>query len=330
MSETHPPSPAGPPPDVRRQAIQWLVCRHSGAWSQADEAAFEAWLRASPANRREYDAIRHLWASLEAFKAGAAAEREAARRYRGPRPWYRSPWVPRLALGLASVLGMVAIGLRYSAVMVETYTTAKGEQSTVDLRDGSRIVLNTDTALTVHLTPDERRVDLARGQALFTVVHDAERPFQVVAGAGRIRDLGTRFDVYREADRVAVSVLEGRIDVTTGRSPEARPLAAGQETSYDAGGRMSVIRATDVRVIAAWQTGKLVFRDVPLSAALAQVARYHPVEFELAGPGLDDIRISGTFKSADLQILLVTLEAAFPLEAEVLDPGHIRFRRRPR
>ncbi len=55
-----------------------------------------------------------------------------------------------------------------------------------------------------------------RGEALFTVVHEANRPFEVVAGGERIRDLGTRFNVYAEPGRVVVAVLEGQVDVTTG------------------------------------------------------------------------------------------------------------------
>jgi transmembrane sensor len=37
-------------------------------------------------------------------------------------------------------------------------------------------------------------VELIHGEAFFTVAHDAERPFDVHAGKGRIRDIGTAFE----------------------------------------------------------------------------------------------------------------------------------------
>lgn len=93
------------------------------------------------------------------------------------------------------------------------YETALGEHRTVVLDDGSRVDLNTATHLTVHLSRDRRAVALETGEVLFEVAPDPARPFVVTAGALRIRDIGTRFDVDRRPERVTVAVLEGRVQI---------------------------------------------------------------------------------------------------------------------
>ncbi len=312
--------------DARQQALDWLISKDSGTWSYADQRAFEAWLVADPTHREEYEAARALWQTLEQFKPHIAAQREAARRYRGAGPWYRSAWVPRLALGIAGAF-VVAMGLQRWNVTTASYATHKGERQTVTLADGSTILLNTDTALEVRFAGDRRAVAMRRGEAFFSVVHEAKRPFEVVAGGGRIRDLGTRFNVYAQPERVAVAVLDGEIDVTTGQTRTPQALKAGQSISYDNAGELSSIGPVDVPAISAWQAGKLFFHDRPLSEVLVQVARYHSVELVLADPELKTLKISGTFNTNSLPLFLRTLEAGFPVKAEVLDGRHIRLRR---
>ncbi len=96
-----------------------------------------------------------------------------------------------------------------------SYQTAKGEQKTVTLPDGSTIVMNTDTALSVQMSARFRTVILNRGEALFTVVHESARPFRVEAGGGVIQDIGTQFHVYKRQDKVLLSVLEGSVQIDT-------------------------------------------------------------------------------------------------------------------
>ncbi len=145
---------------TRQQALDWLIDKHSGSWSDADQRAFEAWLFADPTHREEYEAARALWQTLEQFKPHLGAEREAARRYRASHRWYRSSRVPRWALGLATILVAIIVGLKDWGVTAASYGTRKGERQTVTLADGSTILLNTDTALEVRFATDHRAVTM--------------------------------------------------------------------------------------------------------------------------------------------------------------------------
>ena len=86
---------------------------------------------------------------------------------------------------------------------------SKGEQRQVALPDGSHIMLNTDTKLSVLISERTRSVSLDRGEAWFTVQHDEHRPFRIHVANGSIHDLGTEFIVKKVPEKVQVSVVEG-------------------------------------------------------------------------------------------------------------------------
>ena len=62
------------------------------------------------------------------------------------------------------------------------YETAIGKQKIVQLPDGSEVVLNTNTQLSLIFTPSARVLRLARGEILVRVAKDESRPLSVIAG----------------------------------------------------------------------------------------------------------------------------------------------------
>jgi transmembrane sensor len=176
---------------VREQAVAWLLRRET--LSDRERAAFDAWLAEDPRHRLAFEQVSGQWDWLEQFKHTPVPAREAASRYRAPRRpirHYASAAVLLLAIGLAAISADGWPGL------VRTYSTMKGETKTLTLPDGSRLELNTDTEVRVHFNHFRRHVDLLRGESFFIVKHDPDRPFEVAAGSGAIRDIGTAFNVW--------------------------------------------------------------------------------------------------------------------------------------
>ena len=93
------------------------------------------------------------------------------------------------------------------------YVTAIGEQRTIQLDDGSRIILDTSSEVAVRLTGNRRSVTLTAGQAMFDVQGDPARPFVVAAGDTKVTAIGTRFDVRRSGAGARVILVDGRVDV---------------------------------------------------------------------------------------------------------------------
>jgi transmembrane sensor len=337
---------------IRKQAIKWLVAQNSGTWSFTDQQGLDAWLAEDRLHLQNYVQMQQLWAGMDAFKDQDFPERQAALHYQPPtnpdnvvnfpgvaptditidqqitkpQPVAQATrssahWL-KTGFAVAASLLVILGAQTYRQTGIEHYQTSKGEQKTIFLADGTQIELNTDTEITVDLQLFERKVQLHRGEVLFNVSHNPLRPFDVAVGNGRIRDIGTRFDVYAQINRVDVAVLEGIVAVST--RAQQMELTAGQAATYDANGKLNPTAMPNPQTLTAWEHGKLIFADQPLVDVLTQIARYHTVEFQIADPKLRELKISGTFKTANLQLLLETLEAGFPIKAQIIDSQHVR------
>jgi len=95
------------------------------------------------------------------------------------------------------------------------------------LTDGSVIHVNTQSEVAIRFTENLRTVELFRGEALFEVVHNPNRPFRVVAGDTVTEAIGTTFNVYKTKTQTTIAVIEGKVAVdsrhcTVGRNRPGR------------------------------------------------------------------------------------------------------------
>lgn len=310
--------------ECRKQALRWLLRRHSGNFGRREQAALERWLEESPANRMAFEALQASWRALPRPPAAALAD---ARRYRiSSTPGF---WRPALAAGL---LAAVAVGYRegWPLAVEGVHETAKGESRTIDLPDGSRLQLNTASEVAVHYGWMRRSVEIRRGEALMTVAPGRLRPFEVAAAGGTIRDIGTRFDVDLRPRGARVTVLEGAVDVVLAASGEQRRADAGQTLAYEPERIAGEPAAADVEALSAWREGKLVFHAMPLRETLAEFARYHDLNFRVDDAELARWPISGVFSSGELEAFLAGLEAVLPVEVRRGSKGEVLVARRKR
>lgn len=141
-----------------------------------------------------------------------------------------SGWVQRwrwvaiaASMAVLAILGGTLTMLELSAPI---YSTALGEQRSIQFEDGSTVELNSRSKIRVRYSKQERDVELLEGQALFHVAHDTHRPFIVAVGSMRVRAVGTQFDVYKKLSGTVVSVVEGRVAVYSASRgpPSGSPL----------------------------------------------------------------------------------------------------------
>ena len=166
------------------------------------------------------------------------------------------------------LLAMGAGVLLYPRLTAPHYETRIGEQRDVLLSDGSRVTLNTNTALSVHYSKGRRFLVLERGEALFSVAHNTARPFDVAAAGTLTRAVGTEFNVDMRNTKVTVSVLEGVVQVSTATDvagarqnasePTVAPLQAeslfrGQALEFHPGERLVVQHSADIGRIDSWE-----------------------------------------------------------------------------
>ena len=302
------------------QAIRAWARRHSGTWTEEDERQFAAWLEAAPENRAAYERVAGLWQT-----AGKLEQRGHDAAVPG-----RSLMVPahRIALACAVVLAAVLVipawrqADRWWNGVTVHWVAPRGESRTLVLEDGTRVLLDADSDLVAKFGAHARRVSLVRGEALFTVTHDASRPFEIEIGPGRVVDLGTRFDVEKLPDAVRVAVFEGRVGIKTAHGEVV--LGTGRGCGYDDRGILLPVRQVDAATTLR-PDGERHFDSEPLAAVVARLARYHRVTFEFSDPRLQDLRLSGTLRVTDLALFLRTLSAALPVEARWIGPQRVEF-----
>lgn len=300
------------------EAAAWFARLNSRTVSRQSLADFRTW-RQDAENARAYARIETMWGQaggLEHDPDIAAAIRLASRR-RSWRQTLAAVWAglrrrPALGLGLALAAGVVlTVGFQVSAG--QAYETGVGEQRLVRLADGTRIRLDTDSKVRVRLTGRARLVRLVRGQALFEVAHDPARAFVVSADGTDVRALGTRFEVRRLSGGAEVTLIEGRVEVRGGGgATKVWSLKAGQQVTTGVAARPP--RMVDVATTTSWTTGRLVFRDLPLSAAIAEVNRYSPRKIELDSERLGETSVNGVFDSGDTEAFLAAVTALHDLE----------------
>lgn len=299
---------------IAEQAADYFARRCGETPSQ--RRSREAWLAADARHARAYAAMQRLWehaanlrgdADLQAIKASDLAAVRRSRRFR-----------PGRALAAAAALVLLLGGaytatLRIAAPPPLSYATELGERRTEILADGSRVVLNTDSALEVRYTRGRREIGLPRGEAQFDVAHDSARPFVVRAGEGTVTALGTRFQVRSDAGAVTITLLEGSVEVARGSE---RRILRPNERAHLAAGTGIAVQPVDPERASGWLDGWLRFRNAPLEEVVAEANRYSVRKLRLSDPELAGIVLSGNFHAGDSASIASAVELILPVRVD--------------
>lgn len=283
------------------RASDFLIRRYDlEGWNEADQAELDSWLEESLANRTAYWRLKAAWTRanrLDALRPMGWNTTLAARQF------------PKLGLRLATAAVLVALlgsAIWYTGQQPasRTFATAVGERSNLQLPDGSRVELTTNTTVRVSAGAMDRKVWLDKGEAFFRVVHNDRRPFVIHALDFKVVDLGTEFSVRRDANRIEVMVLKGsvRIDPPAG-GDQYRPvrLIAGELAVAD-NHSISVTRksGTEMADALSWRSGILVFRGTPLGEVAAQFNRYNSEKIVIDDPDVARLTISARLPATDI------------------------------
>lgn len=277
----HVPQPIS---DLSDDALDWQVLLHSGNASASDRARYQRWCQLSPAHADAAGEAEALWQDLGHTPTGQVFEAVPVRRNR--RHW---------TTGIAASLVLLAAGYsgwQQMPVWLADYQTGIGERQSITLADGSRVVLNSGSALNVAFSASERRVTLQAGEALFETADDP-RPFVVETAGEPVQGSAATFSVRRDGDVV---------------------LAKGDAQVGDH--RLAI--AADASAQTAWQRGKLIFNGKPLGQVLAELERYQHGRILLSDRKLSALEVSGVFDLNEPQALLRTLEQRYGLKVTYL------------
>lgn len=330
-------------PQLRDEAAGWVVRLAGDTVEEADWLAFQAWLDADDegtARRAAFDQAQSVWLALDAAPGLAFAgprvsapsparsrDRSLGRAgagRRGEATW----WATGLAAA-ACIAAVATVSLRPGPVAPPrpmTFATGLGEHRTVWLPDGTRIDLNSASHLTVDYVVGERRVQMQQAEAAFDVKHDPSRPFVITVGDGKIRVLGTAFDVRHYDGETQVSVSRGVVQLSA--QGQMIRLAQGAAASHREGEGVEVVHRSPASALA-WRTGRLLYVDQPLTRVVADINRQFGRPIRLADASAARMRFTGVIVLGSQAETIHRLTALVPLQARVVGDEVVLTSRHP-
>lgn len=303
-------------PEIVERASLWLARLWSGAASADDIAACDRWRAAHPDHERAWQrlgAIDQKFDALQAVPPRVAFDTLTA---------CATPRVTstgrRRALGIfGGIVTLAGAGYALQRSSVWEYAAADcatgiGEVRSLLLADGTRLWLDTASAVDVRITSVERRITLRRGQiCVETAPGNARAPLVVATRQGEIRDIGTRFSVRDEGERTQVAVYDGIVLVRTADTGRTQRLDAGQRARFSSAA-ISPLETADTDADA-WTRTQLIVERMRLGDLIDTLARYRHGVLR-CDAAVADLRVSGVFSLADTDRALASLAVGLPVE----------------
>jgi len=320
------------PLTAEEAAAAWLLRRDAGHDIERDPG-FVAWREGNADHAKAWSHAAAIWDLVDEPARDDplfTALRRDALQARPQRPaWTIAAMAAAVVVGVALLTapwvrnifdGPSPIATRPSSAT--TYAIGGDAPETIALPDGSRVTLAANAAMAVDYQGGRRAVRLLRGEAYFSVVHDAGRPFEVTAAGRTITDLGTEFDVQLGEGVMTLTLAQGAVAVSPARGGGPALLLAhpGQQVTAAPGEADRVGRA-DLSEALAWRKPLLDFSSTPLPEAAATVNRYGGGHVRVPDPRVAAIQISGQYRAGDPARFARSVADAYGLKVRMAADG---------
>ncbi|AUA33156.1 DUF4880 domain-containing protein [Pseudomonas sp. SGAir0191] len=292
--------------EALREAAQWLALIDSGDTREADLTGLEQWRGQSAVHEAAWQQalrLRERFTGLPASLAMATLDR--------PDHGRRAALVQMLGLAaLVPTAWWLSRELPLEAWAADL-RTGVGERRLMTLGDGTKVQLNTDSA--VDMDAANHRLWLRRGEV--SVDTPGLQPLTIQVPSGQVTVGGATLGPGQVCIRLVepgcqVAVVQGRADVQPLKGDRLR-LNAGQQAAVLASGPRNVGPLQAWRL--GWREGVLRLDDQRLGDLLVELSRYRPGVLQW-DPVLDRLRVTGTFRLDDTDRVLALLAASLPVQ----------------
>jgi len=324
-------------PEIAAEAAVWISSLHGPGRNRDMEDAFRAWQRLSPAHREAFEKMTDIWQAIPGTEAARAfreaRERDERRAKRARSLAWR--WAAAAGCGVAVTAGVVGFQQWRER---DVYVSAVGEQRSVMLADGTRMLLNTASQARVDFGSKQRTVEVDAGEALFEVAKDPSRPFVVRVGGSEVVAVGTVFwvrfkDGPKRDEALSVTLMEGQVNVRPASAgggslaPQAPVvLKPGDRLTleHDGGATAPVVAPKldrpNMERASAWQRHEASFEATALADAVGEINRYSHTQIVLS----KDVReakylLTGTYRTGDSAAFANSVAMLFGLKVQELD-----------
>lgn len=294
-------------PAILQAAADWLVHLHSGEATERDRQQIRLWCDEHPDHAAAWERAQQFLQHFE--RIPAAIGRSALDAPTSPE---RRRAINQLAVLLA-VGPAMWVTWRYAPwrELSADFRTGTGEQRQLSFDDGSRVMLNTGTAIEVSFDAVRRYIKLIDGEIFATAARDTARPLIVENRHGSVRTFEGSFAIRQFERHSRVAAFTGTLDVAPASAREpVQHIVAGQQSLFDS---YSIAPAEAASPLSrSWTQGMLIARQMPLSDLVAELSRYQRGLLR-CDPAVAGIRVSGAFPVTDVALSLNMLRNTFPV-----------------
>ena len=322
---------------LSNEAAEWFVRLRDDRLGQRNRERNVRWLKQSPSHIAELLRVQQVHQALRAARVinrspggpgqevtniiKLDAERETAPPEPPPSELLdaapSSPRVRRIdAWKIAAAVACLTVSfflgfMAKVAWLDRSIETELGEWRTVSLTDGTKVRIGPASQLRVAFGDDHRTIRLIRGEAMFDVAKDHNRPFYVESEMVGVLAVGTEFRVSRLGGKDVVAVTEGSVALyRDGRDPirGAVPTAPAQiaeatgGVALAAGEQVATTRSTRAAPVAkekvnmdyeqAWAEGWLVYENKTVAEVASDFNRLNRVQIVIAEPSIAARRLA--------------------------------------
>jgi transmembrane sensor len=288
----------------------------------SDRSELAAWLEASPTHAAAFASLRRnlrdpaLLTAIDQIRdsdetpvelAAAPISRSLSRQQR----WGLIA-AGLIALAAGSTLTARLLSTSRTEAPIEL-ATAIGARSDYALSDASVIHLNADSRASVVYGKAARDVRLRKGDAMFDVAKNPNRPFNVTAGGAKVTAVGTTFEVDMVSDAVEVRVFEGAVRVARADAP-TRLVGKGEWLLLAADHKVTTGRFAP-ETYQGWRTDWLDAEQTPLKYVVARLNRYTADQVVLNDAAIGELKVTGRFRLDRTHDALAMISALLAVDA---------------
>ncbi|QHT71468.1 DUF4974 domain-containing protein [Rhodocytophaga rosea] len=200
-------------------------------------------------------------------------------------------------------------------VLYQKYVTAYGATKSIQLSDGSTVILNANSSLSIPRFGfgASTRLVYLKGEANFSVVHTPDHKQFIVQTDPlfNVQVLGTEFTVSARTKQTKVVLTKGKVQVQYKQeTQQARQvtMAPGDLVILDKQqGRLRKERVAHPEDYASWQNHRFVFDNTSLVEVCELLRETYGLQVEIRGERLKKQTLTGSFKARSVDEWLQAL-----------------------
>ncbi|KAA8732357.1 DUF4880 domain-containing protein [Acinetobacter qingfengensis] len=292
---------------ILEQASQWLTRLQEGNLSDEEKKQLLNWQNQSPYHQKIWKTALDLHHKLSELPQDVTLPVIHKLRKEQTTSYKKYVWL----LAALPVLSAIYYGNEQQQWLAD-YRSPVGQQTTVHLPDGGKIILNGLSAIDVDYSQQQRTIILRKGEIWIETHPDQlKRPFIVQTKQGSAQALGTQYLVRMEAQQSFVAVNKGAVKITTLNSKQSKILHSHQQT-YFSQYTLNTPQNIDMAEIA-WTKGFIMVNDLPLQQFIQRLKPYQKGIIHI-DPAIASIKISGTYPIHDLDGIYSMLAHTYALD----------------